>query len=88
LNAAQLTNAIIAFATLITAITGMIAVFRKVETKVSQLNGKIDDTNGKIDVVTEAVNGRTDNLLSRTAQLEMHLQDNQIPIPPDPSVKV
>lgn len=81
MNAGQLTNAIIALATLITAVTGLVAVFKKVENKVTQLNGKIDE-------VSTAVNGKNDSLLSRTAQLETELQNNQIAIPPDPNVKV
>jgi len=79
MNAGQITNAIIALATLITAVTALIKVFRT-DTKVDQVKEVATATQ-------DLVNGKNDNLINRTVQLQNELQSNNIPIPPDPNVK-
>lgn len=80
MTATDITNLIVALSTLITAVTLLVKTFplaKKVEA-VSQIANATQDI----------VNGKNDNLINRTVQLEQALQTNQIPVPPDPNVTI
>jgi len=87
MNAGQLTNALIALATLVTAITGLVAVFRRVGTTVTQLNGKVDAGNQKLDNVEQLVNGNHTIAIARIDQLSKTLSNAGVPIPDKPNVE-
>lgn len=80
MTVANITNLIVACATLITAITLLLKAFPQ--------GKKIEAIQQVATATQELVNGKNTDLINRTVQLEQELTTNQIPVPPDPSVPI
>jgi hypothetical protein len=79
LDAGQLTNLIVALATLVTAVTALVKVWK---TKT-----KIDDSVAKLDNVEQLVNGNHGIALARIDQLGETLINAGVAIPKQPKIE-